>query len=139
MPKNLLECGLKMNKEDKLARKVRLKIKSMYVNKKQGKECYVTGKKDNLEVHHLYPIASIVRDWEKTLTEDLTDDEKLAKIEKELPELFTEDNLIILCKEEHKLLHEIFGRTYARKQIPKVKEWLEKRRLKLNANSKSKV
>lgn len=113
----------------RIARKVREKIKKKYLDKKENKECYIRGTTEDLEVHHLIPIASVVNEWAKQ--KGLPDNELLSIIEEELPELFDENNLVILCREEHKLLHDIFGRTYPKDKVPKVREWIEKRREKL--------
>jgi hypothetical protein len=104
---------------------VRDKIKSSYPSLT---ECYITGKKTNLEVHHLYPISVLIREWESSVDPSLSKEEKRLLLLKEHPELFDTDNCIVLHKSQHTLLHKLYGKTYPVSSVGKVRQWVETRR-----------
>ncbi len=116
----------------KLARKIREKFKGKLTQQVSSeKRCYICNSTKDVELHHLYPIASVINNWLALKEEELSDEEAITLAEKELPELLDINNMIMLCRVHHKTLHDIFGRTYDLTKVPKVKQWIEKRRSNL--------
>ena len=107
-------------------KKVRDRIKVFYPPRD---ECYITGNTTSLEVHHLFPISLIIREWEKTVSKSLDVEKKLEKLFVEHPELFDSRNCVVLHKQQHEYLHQLFGKQYT--DVEKVRQWIEKRREKL--------
>lgn len=101
-----------------LTKRIRYHLKSSYF---YDKKCYVCGSDKDLEIHHLYPISSVV--------------DYITKQHGELPIL---DILVLgnqyfsdyitLCKTHHKALHDIYGRVYSMDKVTYVKGFLEKQK-----------
>lgn len=99
-------------------------------NYQKEKECFICGKIDNLEFHHLFSVSELFNSW--------CNKKKIEKIESvdeinNYREIFEKDNLwelsnenaLTLCKPHHERLHNIFGQRYSNSLVPKVKNWVK--------------
>jgi hypothetical protein len=93
-------------------------------------KCYICGSEEKLELHHLYSVSQLFKQWcsENKVTE-IDTVEKITS----LREIFAVDcresldhhNLYTLCKTHHQRLHNIYGQNYSNHLVPKIKNWLE--------------
>jgi len=92
-------------------------------------ECFVTRKKVNLELHHLYSLSDLVNTF--LLTRKLTNSNR-TELRDEFLKLNKEkvDEQYVLTKEVHARLHNIFGGKYSQGVVPKVRIWLARQREK---------
>lgn len=110
---------------------IRDKAKSKY---EKGTECYICGSQERLDFHHFYSLTPLLDTW-------------LAKKQKERPEHYTEEYIVIwreefiedhyaelyedavtICHEHHLKLHSIYGRNPALVTAKKQMRWVEKQR-----------
>lgn len=110
---------------------IRDKAKSKY---EKGTECYICGSQERLDFHHFYSLTPLLDAW-------------LAKKQKERPEHYTEEYIVIwreefiedhyaelyedavtICHEHHLKLHSIYGRNPALVTAKKQMRWVEKQR-----------
>lgn len=109
---------------------VRAKIKSYYPEKK---ECYVTGKTTDLEIHHLYCLSKLVEEFRK-FRPDFSEENKEQLRDEFLAKysfIYDVNLMYVLTKEEHLLVHRIFGWNYEPRQYEDVRNFINKRREKL--------
>lgn len=106
---------------------VRDYIKKDYKNKDC---CFICGKTDTLELHHIYSLSELFNSWlDKNNIRINNTVEQLI----ELRSLFAEDNyqalsndnLYTLCKKHHVQLHNIYGQRYSNNMAPKIKNWIQ--------------
>lgn len=92
---------------------VRDKAKARYV---KGFACEICGTSENLELHHLHSLTSLLNAWGY---EDIVKerDAFIAAHEKELYE-----DVVTLCKQHHDRLHQVFGKTPT--DVEKQKRWI---------------
>ena len=120
-----------MSKEKLFVKFIRAKAKTSY-HKHKKEECFVCGKRSELELHHNIPLAEVVNGYLKShnIKNPSNDLELREQILTECSyEIFGE--LITLCKMHHKAVHTLFGRTYNNKTSIKVKKYLERQKEKL--------
>jgi len=114
-----------MYNEKIFVKRVRAKAKTAYYRFKQN-ECYICGRKDDLELHHIIPLATIVNEYIKQHGQEV----KVDDVIKNCPEIVAEDNVVTLCKIHHYYLHNLFGKEFNRKVAEKTKNYIEKQRSK---------
>ena len=123
-----------MNEEANFVKFIRAKAKTNY-HKCKKEVCWVCGSNLNLELHHNKPLASIVKEYLKQHNlKNPSNDNYLREqiIESCSREIYGTDNLITLCRQHHKALHNLFGRAYNIKVSEKVKNYLRKQKERLN-------
>ena len=98
-------------------------------------KCFICGSSEKLELHHLYSISELFRQWctdnkiySIDTVEEITD--YRVKFSEDCTEELSHDNLFTLCSKHHKRLHTIYGQTYSNHLTPKIKKWLDFQRLK---------
>lgn len=108
-------------------------IKKDYV---YSDSCYICGKTDSLELHHLYSISELWNSWLEKYKID-SDKLTLERIQKlrvtfyeEHKHLLGPVNLYTLCKNHHLRLHSIYGARYSNWRSEKVKVWLDSQKNK---------
>ena len=122
---------MKKFEEKNFIKKVRAKSKNRYYRLKDNK-CFVCGSNKNLELHHILPLAEIVKNYLSTIdTGGKSDAELVYLIVKDCNEIFDKNNVVTLCRTHHYYLHNLFGLTYSEKQAKKVKNYLIKQRSKV--------
>ena len=112
---------------------IRAKAKTSYHPYKKN-ECWVCGRKENLELHHVYPLAEIIKDYlnENNIVNPKNDEDLREQIFRDLGnKIFNEENLITLCKVHHTNIHRLFGKTYSGTVSEKVKNYLTKQKEKM--------
>ena len=93
-------------------------------------KCYICGSKEKLELHHLFSVSQLFKQW--CFENKVTEIDTVEKITS-LREIFAVDckesldhhNLYTLCKTHHQRLHNIYGQNYSNHLVPKIKNWLE--------------
>ena len=112
---------------------IRDRAKSKY---KKGTECHICGADTELDFHHFYTLAHLLREWLKHKT-------------KERPEHYTDEYIVIwrdefiedkwaelyehtatLCHNHHLELHRLYGRNPALVTAKKQMRWVEIQREK---------
>jgi len=102
---------------------------------KARESCYICGSKDKLELHHLYCVSDLFREWcDKKGFDTIDTVERVKEIRvifaKDNAEALSNDNLYTLCKNHHSTLHNLYGKSYTSTLATKVKNWLEIQREK---------
>jgi 5-methylcytosine-specific restriction endonuclease McrA len=123
-----------ISKEKIFTKYVRAKAKTYY-HRYKTKECWVCGNDKDLELHHVYPLAQIISDYlkEKGIKKPTNDPELREQILTDCyDKIFSEENLITLCRLHHANIHRLFGKTYSGKVADKVKTFLTKQKEKLH-------
>ena len=123
-----------VSKEKLFTKFVRAKAKTYYHKYKQDK-CWVCGSKDKLELHHVYPLAELIKDYlkDKGIISPDNNEQLREDIFNDVGDkIFNDENLITLCKIHHTNVHRLFGKTYSGKVAEKVKNYLTKQREKLH-------
>lgn len=92
--------------------------------------CYICGKTDTLELHHLYSVSELFNVWldKNNIRINNTVEQML-----ELRVIFaadnaaslSNDNLYSLCEHHHRRLHNLYGQRYSNAMVPKVRTWIE--------------
>jgi len=102
-------------------------------------ECYICKSSEKLELHHLYSVSELFRQWcldnkiySIDSVEEITD--YRVKFSKDYRQELSHDNLYTLCSKHHKQLHTIYGQTYSNYLVPKIRNWLDIQRLKNGGN-----
>ena len=90
------------------------------------------GSTKNLELHHNFPLAYIVRGFIKENPKMSKEEVRSAILEKYYNEIAGEESVKTLCRLHHKSLHDVFGKTYNIKVAEKVKSYLKKQQEKCN-------
>ncbi len=114
-------------KETNFVKKVRARAKTRYYKNKKS-ECFICKATKKLELHHILPLAEIVKNYLKT--NDVggkTDEELVTEILENCPEIFDENNVVTLCKQCHYWLHNLFGASYSTKVAKNVQNYLIKK------------
>ena len=109
---------------------IRDKAKAAY--EKQS-YCYVCGKTDDLELHHLHSITILLNRWADHKGYDIsTDDGILAVRDEFIAEHRTElyDLVYTLCNKHHVSLHGVYGKAPAFGSEDRQKNWIEKQKAK---------
>jgi hypothetical protein len=107
---------------------IRDRAKSKY---EKGSECHICGAETELDFHHFYTLAPLLKEW-------------LKKKQKERPEHYTNEYIVIwrdefiednwaelyehtvtLCHTHHLELHRLYGRNPALVTAPKQMRWVE--------------
>lgn len=106
---------------------IRDRAKSAY---RKDSECYICGKKENLELHHTNSITLLYNSWAKKkgyTDEDILNvrDEFIDEHKKELYE-----SVFTLCKNHHDRLHAVYGKAPPLLTASKQEGWIEKQRSK---------
>lgn len=105
---------------------VRDYIKKYY---KYDSKCYICGKTESLELHHLYSISELWNVWLEKNKYSVTEYEEVIKLREifyeEHRNLLAEHNLFTLCREHHEKLHSIYGQRYSNWRAKKVHTWIE--------------
>jgi 5-methylcytosine-specific restriction endonuclease McrA len=126
---------VKIESKEKLFTKyVRAKAKTEYHKFKKDR-CWVCGSTKQLELHHVYPLSQLIRDYlqEKGINKPVNDPNLREQIFKDCGDkIFSEKNLITLCKIHHSNIHRLYGQTYPGKLAPKVQTYLMKQKEKFN-------
>ena len=92
--------------------------------------CYICGSEENLELHHLFSVSQLFKQWcaENKVTE-IDTVEKITSLREifavDCKESLDHHNLYTLCKTHHQRLHNIYGQNYSNHLVPKIKNWLE--------------
>ena len=93
-------------------------------------KCYICNSKDKLELHHLFSVSQLFKQWcsENKVTE-IDTVEKITSLREifavDCKESLDHHNLYTLCKTHHQRLHNIYGQNYSNHLVPKIKNWLE--------------
>ena len=110
---------------------VRDSIKSKY---KEKEPCYICGSEENIELHHLYSVSELWNNWlKKNHITINTDEDVLANrntFEQDNLDFLSNDNLFSLCKPHHLKLHSVYGKSYTNYMGGKVRNWIEKQKIK---------
>ncbi len=96
----------------------------------KASSCYICGSKNNLELHHIYSLSQLWREWchnKKIITIDSVEHviELRELFQKQCKLNLSNDNLYTLCKLHHSKLHTIYGQRYTNDLVPKIERWLE--------------
>lgn len=100
----------------------------------KGSECEICGATENLDFHHFYSLAELVRDWLKARQIKKVDTLELAHqlrtqfVEEHQKEVYEET--VTLCHDHHQKLHSIYGRNPRLSTAKKQAAWVEKQRAK---------
>lgn len=122
-----------MSKEKIFIKFIRAKAKTQYHKAKQD-ECWICGSTKDLELHHNKPLSSIVKEYlaQHKIVEPTNDKELREKILNSCSrEIYGRENLVTLCRQHHKALHDIFGKSYNIKVSDKVKNYLQRQKERL--------
>jgi hypothetical protein len=108
-----------------LVKYVRDRAKSRY---NKDKACYICGKSDNLDFHHLYGLTQLLAVWLRNnkLSPTTRDEIMILRdvfIEEHSRELFEE--AITLCHSHHLQLHSIYGKNPGLHTAKKQERWVE--------------
>lgn len=111
---------------------IRDKAKAAYEKKDC---CYICGKRDDLELHHLHSITLLLNAWAHRKSYDISTDEGVLDIRDEFisehkVELY--DLVYTLCNTHHVKLHSVYGKAPAPNSIEKQSRWLEIQKAKAN-------
>ena len=93
-------------------------------------KCYICNSRDKLELHHLFSVSQLFKQWcsENKVTE-IDTVEKITSLREifavDCKESLDHHNLYTLCKTHHQRLHNIYGQNYSNHLVPKIKNWLE--------------
>ena len=120
-----------MSKEHNIVKYCRASYKTLYHKYKDDK-CFVCGSTKNLELHHNFPLAFIVRKFVKDNPKLTKEEVREAILEQYQDAIAGEDSVVTLCRLHHKSLHDVFGKTYNLKVSEKVKRYLKKQQEKCN-------
>ena len=123
-----------LSKEKLFTKFVRAKAKTYYHVYKKDK-CWVCGSTNKLELHHVYPLAEMIKDYlkDKGIKSPGNDEQLREDIFNDVGDkIFNEENLITLCRIHHTNVHRLFGKTYTGKVAEKVRIFLTKQKEKLN-------
>ena len=109
---------------------IRDKAKAAYT--KQS-ECYICGKSDDLELHHLHSITVLLNRWSDRKGYDISTDEGILAVRDEFiaehrVELY--DLVYTLCNKHHVALHAVYGKAPALGSEERQKSWIEKQKAK---------
>jgi len=101
---------------------IRDKAKNKY---KKSSECYICGKKTNLDFHHFYTLAPLVHSYVKN--NKLVPENVLSFREDFIQEHSAElyDHTVTLCRDHHLALHKIYGRDPSLATATKQKNWVQ--------------
>lgn len=100
----------------------------------KGSSCEICGATENLDFHHFYSLAELVRDWLKSRQITNVDKIELANqlraqfVEEHHKEVY--DETVTLCHDHHQKLHSIYGRNPRLSTAKKQAAWVEKQRAK---------
>jgi hypothetical protein len=95
--------------------------------------CYICGKSEDLELHHLHSITILLNRWADRKGYDIsTDDGILAVREEFIAEHRTElyDLVYTLCNKHHVALHGVYGKAPSFGSEERQKNWIEKQKAK---------
>lgn len=101
---------------------------------RKGSACEICGATENLDFHHFYSLAELVRDWLKSRQITNVDKIELANrlraqfVEEHHKEVY--DETVTLCHDHHQKLHSIYGRNPRLSTAKKQAAWVEKQRAK---------
>lgn len=92
--------------------------------------CYICGSTEALELHHLYSVSELFNSWcDKNKIRSVTTEEQILELRilfaSEFENELSHVNLLTLCSNHHKRLHNIYGQRYPNHLVPKVKNWLD--------------
>lgn len=109
---------------------IRDKAKAAY--EKQS-YCYVCGKTEDLELHHLHSITILLNRWSDNKGYDISSDEGILAVRDEFiaehrVELY--DLVYTLCNKHHVSLHGVYGKAPAFGSEDRQKNWIEKQKAK---------
>ena len=109
---------------------IRDKAKAAY--EKQS-YCYVCGKTEDLELHHLHSITILLNRWSDNKGYDISSDEGILAVRDEFiaehrVELY--DMVYTLCNKHHVSLHGVYGKAPAFGSEDRQKNWIEKQKAK---------
>lgn len=110
---------------------VRDRMKSRY---KPKEPCYICGAVEDIELHHLYSVAELWNSWIKRNKIKIETDEDVIfhrdVFERENEEYLNNSNLYSLCRSHHSKLHSIYGKSYSNYMGKRVKDWLERQKIR---------
>ena len=112
---------------------IRDRAKSKY---KKDNECYICGTEKELDFHHFYSLAPLLRLWLKKKTQERPEhytDEYIVIwrdefIEDNWAELY--DHTVTICHAHHRELHKIYGRNPGLGTATKQMRWVDIQREK---------
>lgn len=104
---------------------VRDRAKAAYEKKS---ECYICGVDDNLELHHLRSITTLLENWARENKYDITTDDGILAVRDEFieqhhTELYEE--VYTLCNHHHVKLHGVYGKKPELHTASKQVRWIE--------------
>jgi len=112
-------------------------IRDILKNKyEKNNHCYICKSTKELEFHHLYSVSELFNIWcLKNNIKEITSVEEINKhrrnFEKSFSHELSNENAFTLCKRHHERLHNIFGQRYTKDLTPKVKNWINIQREKM--------
>lgn len=97
---------------------------------KSAGHCYICNTKESLELHHLYGLSELFNSWlVKNKIPVITTVEEITALRvpfaEECAESLSNTNLITLCSNHHKRLHNLYGQRYSNYMVPKILKWLD--------------
>lgn len=109
---------------------IRDKAKAAY--EKQD-TCYICGKTEDLELHHLHSITILLNRWADRKNYDISTDDGILAVRDEFiaehkVELY--DLVYTLCNKHHVALHSVYGKAPAPGSEERQKNWIEKQKAK---------
>jgi hypothetical protein len=109
---------------------IRDKAKAAY--EKQS-HCYICGKSEDLELHHLHSITILLNRWADRKNYDISTDDGILAVRDEFIaehkiELY--DLVYTLCNKHHVALHSVYGKAPALGSEERQKAWIEKQKAK---------
>jgi len=114
-----------------------IKMVRDYIKKdyKQRDKCFICGRTDTLELHHLYSLSELFNQWcVKNSIRNISTVEQITQLRvtfaEDCKEHLAHEHLYTLCSEHHKRLHNIYGQTYVNSMAPKIKNWIELQKVK---------
>jgi hypothetical protein len=113
-----------------LVKYVRDKAKSKY---SKSNQCYICGDPNNLDFHHYYGLTELLESWLKENDIEISTEQEILNIreifiEKNKEKIF--DEAVTLCHKHHLKLHSIYGKKPKLIHAEKMKNWVEKQRIK---------
>lgn len=122
-----------VNKNKRVATKhIRDGIKSKY---NKGSSCEICGCSDELELHHYHTVSLLLKNYAKENGIPISSDEEVLAMRDDFykhhwHELV--DDTVTLCHEHHVELHKIYSQEPPLSTVSKQKNWVIKRRDKIN-------
>jgi 5-methylcytosine-specific restriction endonuclease McrA len=114
---------------------VRDAAKAAYVKQDS---CCICGTTEDLELHHLHSITTLLNTWAEKAGYDIDTDEGILAVRDEFIETHKVelyDMVYTLCNTHHVKLHGVYGKAPSPASVPKQQRWIEIQKAKLSGDA----